>query len=105
MANSPVLDPVALVLNMCRRVTLMEPIVARFDALPMLDPVERVKTSARVVMEAAQTHDYLRDWAVNNNVVAALQQLATERAKGFVELPQLQMDLPASVQQAREGGH
>lgn len=92
-----------IVLDICRRATLMQPLVDRFDAIPMMTPVERVKTAATVIIEAAEEHDYLRELVKSSGCMAALQQIARERATGAVDLPQLKPDLPSPSLKLREG--
>lgn len=94
-------DPIRLVLDICRRVTLMEPLAARFDAIPMMSPIERVKTAATVVIEAAEEHEYIRELVTSMGCMAAFKTLASQRAAGGVELPQLKPDLPGGAERMR----
>lgn len=79
----------ATVLDVCRRVMLMQPVAVRFDELPMLSPVERVKLAATVVIQAAQEHQYIKDIVTRSGALAAFQAIARARTGGHIDLPQL----------------
>ena len=99
---SPSNDPIRVVLDICRRVTLMEPLVARFDAIPMMSPIERVKVAATVVIEAAEAHECIRALITATGCLSVFQKLAHQRAAGGLELPQLKADLPAAADHMRK---
>lgn len=99
----PTQDPMQVVLDICRRVTLMEPLAARFDAIPMMPPLERVKVAATVVIEAAEEHEYIRDLITRNSCMQAFHAIARMRTGGAVELPQLKADLPGGVAEQTRG--
>lgn len=92
------------VLDVCRRVTLMQPLAGRFDAMPMLPPLERVTLAAKVVIEAAREQDLLRDLVGRTNVMESFRELAMERAGGNVVLPQLKEVLETEAVEQNRGG-
>lgn len=83
------------ILDVGRRVMLMEPVAADLSTLPMTTPTERVKAVALVLVAAANEHDFIRKEVESSGVMKHLHALARDRSGGEgTTLPTLLEDLP-----------
>jgi hypothetical protein len=82
------------ILDVCRRVMLMEPVAGDFNQLPMTEPTQRVKAVAMVLVNAANEHDFIRRIVEETGVIKSLHAMARDRAGGEISLPTLLADLP-----------
>lgn len=95
--QSPADPGMNTILDVCRRVMLLDKVAGEFNELPVLEPTERVKKAAVVIIEAANRHDFVRDFVAKSGVMNALRDVARGRAGGDVlQLPTLLPDLPAT---------
>lgn len=85
--------PTAIVVSLAKRVMLLQPMAGRFDKLPMIDPMQRLKILGEVVVEAAGESDHIRDMVVKNRYIENVRLVARERMDAAVEMPQLKPDL------------
>jgi hypothetical protein len=91
------------IMDVCRRVMLMDPVAAEFIDLAMIEPTERVKRVAVVVAKAARRHDSIKERAQQVGVIDLLLALAKGREKGEgLAQATLLPDLPAPRANHRE---
>lgn len=99
-------DPLRVMLDVARRVCLLLPSAARFDALAMQDPIERLKIMGKAVVDAANENEHIHQLVVSSGFMNAIREVALQRTgavrKGELNLPQLRDDAFTQPQAVRE---
>jgi hypothetical protein len=92
----------APLLDAGRNITLMLPMGAQFNDLPMLDGVKRLALIGRVLSAAVDENETVRQMVKKSGAVQVLRSAITQRQSGtVVPAPPFLPDLVAHVPQER----
>lgn len=91
----------APLLNVGRNITLMLPVAAQFNDLPMLDGVKRLALLGKVIAGAVDENDNLLTMVKQTGAVQVLRTAIAQRQSGsVVPAPAFLPDVPAPQERA-----
>lgn len=87
-----------------RKCMLLERVGGIFDAIPMLEPVERVMAVARGVVDASRSNPNIKEMVKESGYMEELKTAAKACASGDMKLPvALRSDLDPNMREGSRG--
>lgn len=79
---------IAEVVDLCRKIMLVEPLAAEFNSLPIESPVNRVMSVAKAMMIGAESNPALKQLVIDSGSMKALRDRVAKFQSGGLTLPE-----------------